>query len=147
MWVRTRVSGVRSEDEDGESSYALEVRYAYSYAGQDYVGDRYNGISSRLGDYETKLQARLSQTREVQVWVNPDEPSESILDRELRWDVIRLNLSIAALFSGLAGAALIRLVLQQFSDADRGAVWRRIARFVLGVAAAFLVAAGLVAAF
>lgn len=72
------------------TTYSVEASYRYQFNGRSYVGTRvgYDIGSDNLDDYHRQVVARLKRARQndqIRVWVNPDDPSESYLVRELRW--------------------------------------------------------------
>ena len=59
-----------------------------------------------LSDYHRSLVRRLEQAQrrgQVQVWVNPEQPSESFLVRELRWPRLGFMLLLGGIFSLVGG--------------------------------------------
>ena len=98
----------------GAPYYAAVVRYRYQSDGKPYAGTRAavddTGDSSRSFHQEIvdRLQSAQRAGATVQVWVNPQKPAESVVDRSLRVAPLAWNLLIAA-FAG--GAGLIVLVM------------------------------------
>lgn len=97
---------LRSHQGDDGTTYSVEADYRYSYGGRDYRGHRvgYDWGSDNITDYHRDLVRRLERARaqgQARVWVNPDNPSESVLVRELRW----AKLGFMTLFGGLFSAA------------------------------------------
>ena len=119
------------EDSDTYEAYAV---YNYDYLGGSYTGDRV-AISKggdNIGDYQTEIGHRLSRARtqgeSITVYVNPEQPSESIIDRELRWGLIGFKSIFLFVFGGV-GLGLLILVFRvpKEKDADspayRDAPW------------------------
>lgn len=83
------------------TTYRVVADYHYEYNGQHYRGDRvsYDQSSDNIGDYHQRthrsLERTLSRGGRVMAWVNPDDPSQSLLRRDLRPKKM--------LFSGLFG--------------------------------------------
>jgi hypothetical protein len=73
---------VENSDSDG-TTYRVDVRYRYDLGGRGYESDRYRFLrfssSGRSGKEETVRS--LNAARRVDCWVNPEDPSESVLDR------------------------------------------------------------------
>lgn len=98
----------------GAPYYAAVVRYRYQSEGTLYIGTRAavddTGDSSRSFHQQIvdRLQSAQRAGAPVQVWVNPQNPAESVVDRSLRGAPLAWNLLIAA-FAG--GAGLIVLVM------------------------------------
>ena len=94
---------------------ALEVRFRYTVAGQEYRGQRAslhigNGNASlyyqQLGE---RLEAAQRTGTPVPVWVNPAQPTESIVDRSLRPGLLALQLGLALAFGAFGGHLLVRM--------------------------------------
>jgi hypothetical protein len=69
----------------GGRTYSIKVSYSYSVDGRQYVGDRYNfstGSSSGREWRDRAVDALTAQTDPV-CYVNPAEPMESVLVREI----------------------------------------------------------------
>jgi hypothetical protein len=89
-WVETPCtilsSRIASHDgTDGGSTYSLEVRYEYVAGGEKRIGDRYDfseGNSSSLG-WREKARAALPKGRKTVCFVDPGDPDEAVLVREL----------------------------------------------------------------
>ncbi|MFN3713972.1 MAG: DUF3592 domain-containing protein [Alcanivoracaceae bacterium] len=94
------------------TTYRVQVRYDYDYRGRRYQGDRasYDTGSDNIGDDQARLAARLEQVHraghEVMVWVNPDNPVESLLVRELRWNKLLFG-SVFGLIFVAAGTVMV----------------------------------------
>jgi len=123
-WVR--VPGVleqvnllsqRSKD---STTHSVHAAYHYDYNGHRHYSSRvgYDWSSDNLSDYQQRLVQRLelAQSRNrLRVWVNPDNPAESFLVRELRWK----KMGFMTLFGGLFTAAgLFLLKLGRSSSAS-----------------------------
>lgn len=69
----------------GGSTYRIEVVYDYEFDGRKFAGDRYNFISGSSSSRQWREDAvqRLKNEPNPICYVNPDEPSESVLSREL----------------------------------------------------------------
>jgi hypothetical protein len=83
----------------------LKVKYHYYVGDQSYDGRRYGlHLSLDDGDAQRYAAARMYRKQEVSVWVNPDNPAESVLDRSLHWGVLMIAIPAAAI-------ALVGLVI------------------------------------
>ncbi|TQN01127.1 uncharacterized protein DUF3592 [Acidovorax temperans] len=91
------------------------MRFRYTVAGQEYRGQRAslhigNGNASlyyqQLGE---RLEAAQRTGTPVPVWVNPAQPTESIVDRSLRPGLLALQLGLALAFGGVGGNLLVRM--------------------------------------
>lgn len=85
---------------------SLKVAYRFERDGISYEGfrtDPHAGMNSWTRGSE--MLGRLKAAPVVSVWVNPADPSESMLDRELRWAV--LMFAIPALGLLLVGGIMV----------------------------------------
>ncbi|PTN38958.1 DUF3592 domain-containing protein [Desulfonatronum sp. SC1] len=103
-------------------TYRTVAEYRYSVDGASHVGDRVgiqpSKYSDSIGDYHQRMYEKLRRAQrsgEVQVWVNPDDPTESVLDREIRWEVVRFLGGFGSAFV-VAGLLFIVVGLRRFSD-------------------------------
>ncbi len=122
----TRSSG------DDSDTYKAEATYRYEYAGRDYQGDRvsFGAGSDNIGDFQQKAHRELSRyaggkptraerdpqrdTRKpFRCYVNPQNPSESVIYRTLRWPMQAFYavfaLSFPAVGAGLVFGGLIAI--------------------------------------
>lgn len=92
------------------TTYHVDARYRYEYAGNTWENDRVaikEGAGS--GMYWPNLAARIreqSASGPLQVYVNPANPQESVLDRELDIGLVA-PIALTALLFGGAGLAMI----------------------------------------
>lgn len=92
---------------EGRGGYRAQVLYRYEVGGTAYQGQRASfhsgpdqGFQKQLGD---RLEGAQRAGTPVQVWVNPAQPAESVVDRSLRPG----SLALDALFGlGFTGAGL-----------------------------------------
>lgn len=101
----------------GSTSYSVSTRYRYRYqvGGVEYTGSRAS-LTTRadnIGSFQEQLGHRLQgaeRTGEpVTVWINPAQPTESIVDRSLRPGLLALQLGLALAFAGFGGNLLVRM--------------------------------------
>lgn len=104
-------------DDNGRSvvTYEAYADYSYKFYGVRYTGNRV-GVASgsdNIGDYQQQLGARLRSAMErdetITVWVDPNDPSQSIIDRHVRLGVIVFLLFGGLLFSGVGLTILVCL--------------------------------------
>ena len=97
---------------DDSTTYRVRAVYEYDYRGNTYTSDRVAGgfgsdnIGSFHQDKYAELSAYLESDRAFRAFVNPDDPSESLLYRELRWGMLAFQ-AIFALVFGLVGYGLM----------------------------------------
>ncbi|KPK37309.1 MAG: hypothetical protein AMJ69_11955 [Gammaproteobacteria bacterium SG8_47] len=98
---------------DGDSTtYRVRARYHYVFRGHRFGGERVgiHGGSDNLGSWHEDTYRRLRSGQAMSVWVNPDEPSEAIYDRSLRWGLIGLYSIFLIVFGGV-GAGIMWLAI------------------------------------
>lgn len=94
------------------TTYQVEAVYRYEYDGRAQLGTRvgYDTSKDNLGKDHQQLASRLrrhQQTgRPVMAWVNPADPTEAYLVRELRWKKLLFMGLFGLLFGGIGGAIL-----------------------------------------
>lgn len=83
-------AGLQEHRGDDSTTYEATGRYRYSYDGRDYESERValSGGADNLGDFQQQLAAQLQQAQAsgetVVAWVNPEQPQEAVISRELR---------------------------------------------------------------
>lgn len=102
----------RNSDSDGGSTYRVEATYAYEVAGRRYTGNRvslHTG-SDNIGSFHQRTYAALdacrSRNEPARCWVNPADPSESVLNRKPRPELILFMQVFTFVFGG-AGLAVV----------------------------------------
>ncbi|BES72274.1 hypothetical protein RE428_32920 [Marinobacter nanhaiticus D15-8W] len=103
---------LRTHYGDDSTTWSVETRYRYRFNGRDYMGDRagYDTGSDNIGDYHSNLVYRMKRAGQqgpVNIWVNPNDPAQSLLVRELRCD----KLFFTVLFGGLFVAVGVGIML------------------------------------
>ncbi len=87
--------------------------YTYAYRGKTYTSDRLGsnwlGGTSDVDDWDERMGAKLAAAQEskqpVMAYVNPEKPSEAMLDHQIRWKLLLFFAPFALGFGG-AGAFL-----------------------------------------
>jgi len=86
------------------SENQTETHYRYRRNGVTYEGDRVHvaSFSDNIGSYHPDLLARLkSQQRAdepVDIWVNPIDPQQAVIDRDMRWGLFALMTGFCSIF-------------------------------------------------
>lgn len=125
-WVETPATIVEVDLVEGRytsgrggasSSYSqCQARYSYSFAGQTYIGTQvslYNKPNFETSSFHQRICRDLLEYQEsersFQIYVNPDDPFEAILYRDVFWgkEISPLTLVVAMFFGG-SGLVLIR---------------------------------------
>ncbi|THB71991.1 MAG: DUF3592 domain-containing protein [Desulfobulbaceae bacterium] len=80
---------------DGDANQT-RAAYNYLFEGRPYEGDRVSlaTFNDNIGSYHQDMQAELKRAlhsnKPITIWVNPDDPHESVIDREMRWGLFSL---------------------------------------------------------
>lgn len=91
---------------DGDTYRAI-ARYGYRYQMLDYTSERVAimGGSDNIGDFQQDLARQLELAHRmgqpVPAWVNPDDPGDAVLNRDLRWNLLGFKLIFALVFGGV----------------------------------------------
>ena len=116
-------AGYETHVGDDSSTYEAYAAYSYRYRGQDYLNDRVaiSAGADNIGDYQTdigrELSGALGRGERIIVYVNPDDPQDSIIDREVRWGMIGFKSIFVFTFGGV-GLGLIIMVLRSPKSKD-----------------------------
>ena len=94
-WVavpaKVNAGGVDVDDTGDSESRRAFAEYEYEYEGKTYHGDRVNIYvgSTSVGDYQREMGQRFAQAElegtPIEIFVDPANPEESIVDREMSW--------------------------------------------------------------
>lgn len=86
------------------SENQTQARYRYEVNGISYQGDRVYvaQFNDNIGSYHNNLLNRLRDQRRagqaVPIWVNPFNPSQSVIDRDMRWGLFALMSAFCSFF-------------------------------------------------
>jgi hypothetical protein len=88
--------------------------YHYTVGGRQYANDRRGTVridgTSDVDDFDQRvasiLESGRSEKRPITVWVNPDNPAESMVDRDIRWMLFVFLVPFALAFGGVGVGAL-----------------------------------------
>jgi hypothetical protein len=100
-----------------ESLEGSEVRYRYTFQGREYSGSRLGasplGGSDNVDDWSADLQDRLaaakSESRPITVLVDPEKPSDSMVDATIRWNFLVFLVPFSLGFGAVGMGALYAL--------------------------------------
>ncbi|MBL8848196.1 MAG: DUF3592 domain-containing protein [Planctomycetaceae bacterium] len=84
-------SEVQVHNGDGSDTYSIDIQYDYTFADQTYHGDRYHFMNSGASSGRTGKQAvidRYPPGLETTCWVDPGDPSQSVINRGLTLDML-----------------------------------------------------------
>jgi hypothetical protein len=100
---------VELEEHDGDDSttYEATATYRYTYEGQDYTGTRVaiGSGGDNIGAFQRDLYRQLRTAHErgtpVTAYVDPENPTASVLNRELRYGMLLFKGIFMLLFGGV----------------------------------------------
>lgn len=77
-------SKVRSHSDDDGTTYSVYIAYCYEIHGKKHYGDRYTFMGGSSSGYDSKAEIvrQHPQGSEINVYVNPSDPSESVIRRD-----------------------------------------------------------------
>ncbi len=119
--VQAQLESAGYETHHGEDSttYQAYARYRYSANGQTYRGDRVSLFSGNdnIGSYQQdtgrRLQSMWQSGQTVTVYFDPEQPSNSIVDRDLRWGMIGFRSIFFFVFGGVGFGLLVFAIRAQ----------------------------------
>jgi hypothetical protein len=99
--------------------------YRYTIGGRTIEGTRLGtlriGGTSDVDDFDDRVGSMLAEGREqkkpITVFVNPDDPSEAMVDRAIRWGLLAFLTPFAVAFGGV-GLGALWLVRRLFTDEE-----------------------------
>lgn len=98
---------------DDSTTYKVTAQYSFPYEGKVYHSDRvhfaggYDNIGSFHHDQHRRLERAMRSGETIKAWVNPDNPTESWLTREMRWGLFGFNMIFLVVFGGVGLAIMI----------------------------------------
>lgn len=116
-------AGYETNSGDESDTYRAFAEYGYEYGGRRYINDRVgiSGGSDNIGDYQRDMGRYLSGLRSrgetITVYVNPEDPADSIIDRSVRWGLIGFKAIFFLVFGGV-GLGLIIAVFRAPQEKD-----------------------------
>lgn len=106
-------AGLESHTGDDSTTYSVRARYTYRYEGTSYRSTKVgiHGGSDNIGSYQERL-AELLESHEAsgepyRAFVNPADPSEAILDRNLRVEKLGFFALFMVTFGGVGFGLII----------------------------------------
>ena len=111
--ARLEAAGYETHRGDDSTTYEAFARYTYTHYGQTYRGERVSLFSGgdNIGSYQQDLGQRLRRAYDngepITVWMNPDDPSESVVDRTIRWGMVGFRSIFLFVFGGIGLGLLI----------------------------------------
>ena len=118
--------GTESHSGDDSTTYEAYAEYTYTYNGNSYTNTRVaiDDGADNIGDFQEDLGRKLARAAGrksgIEAYVNPEEPGEAVISRDMRWGLFAFKMLFVILFGG-AGAFLIGAgVLGKLAN-DKGA--------------------------
>jgi hypothetical protein len=122
--ARLITAGYETRSGDESDTYLAYASYTYTFRGGTYTGDRVTIASGadNIGDYQrdmgNALGAALARGETVTVYVDPDTPSESIIDPGIRWGLLGFKSIFVFVFGGV-GLGLLIFTWRSPAEKDR----------------------------
>lgn len=123
-WTATPATLLAVNLERGDDTYRATARYRYQWDGRDFEGDRVSlfGASDNIGDFHEKTYSRLRNkqrsNKPITVYVDPDNPADSMIIRDMRWGLFAFLMIFPLVFGG-AGAGIIAMGIYGKRKEDR----------------------------
>jgi hypothetical protein len=122
--VQAKVDDIKLTVSRGKgASYRADGVYRYTFEGKPYVSTRLgfqvfdSGGTDNIGDWHQQMVAFMEDARAsgktIPVYVNPDNPTQAVVDRTVRWAMVAFMMVFAVMFGGVGLGALIAI----------GAIW------------------------
>ncbi len=111
--ARVLESEVRTHRGSDSTTYSIQISYTYEWGGQTFQSDRYDFWSGSSSGYQSKARVVRQYPRghEFMAFVNPSNPSESVINREFRW-AYAIIAGFSSLFV-LVGGGVLALGLRE----------------------------------
>jgi len=116
-WVPVKATltrgGYETHSGDDSNTYEAFADYVYDFQGRSYSGSRVSLSSGadNIGDYQTDIGRNLQRTsasgERMLIYVDPDNPAESIIDRGIRWGLMGFKSIFLFVFGGVGLGLLI----------------------------------------
>jgi hypothetical protein len=98
-------SQVGSQTDEDSTTYSVEIHYTYTFAGREYESNRYQFLGGSSGGYEAKerIVRRLPPLTRTTCYINPQHPSEAVLNRDFSGEYAFVLLPLVFAAVGLGG--------------------------------------------
>ena len=111
--AQLEAAGYETHHGDDSTTYKAYAQYRYTANGQTWRGDRVSLFSGNdnIGSYQQdtgrRLELLLQSDQPVTVYYDPEQPSNSIVDRDLRWAMVGFRGIFFLVFGGVGFGLLI----------------------------------------
>ena len=116
--------GYETSSGDDSDTYEAYAEYRYEFQGRRFTADRV-GISSggdNIGDYQQEIGNNLrsahARGESILVFVNPENPSQAVIDRGVRWGLLGFKSIFVIVFGGV-GFGLLYGIWRTPAEKDR----------------------------
>ncbi len=94
---------------DDSTTYKVVANYRYNYNGIEFTGHRVGLVrgSDNIGSWHQDTYHRLRANNITPVWINPDHPDQSIIDREMRWGHFLFSAFFLLVFGGVGTGVMV----------------------------------------
>lgn len=116
-WLSTQATltagDLKSNYSDNTRTYQAVGKYNYSVNGQVYYNDRislsdgYDNVGKFQQRLGTELIRHYKSNRPITIWYNPKNPSDSIVNRDIRWALVGFKFIFVLIFGGVGLAILV----------------------------------------
>jgi hypothetical protein len=121
MPVEARLLSADLERHTGDDSttFKATASYHYRWHGQSYEGSQVSihGGSDNVGSYQEdmarRLELALARGESITVWIDLNDPSRSVIDREIRWEMLAFQLLFFLLFGGVGLCGILYLLFSR----------------------------------
>lgn len=98
-------SRVRSHRDSDGTTYSVDILYRYTFDGREYKSNRYDFIGGSSGGSSGKheIVSQYPEGRTATCYINPDDPSEAVLNRGLSWMFLLGLIPLVFLAVGVGG--------------------------------------------
>ncbi|NVJ67477.1 MAG: DUF3592 domain-containing protein [Gammaproteobacteria bacterium] len=106
------VEQTESRSDDGGTTYGVRGSFRYSFKQTDYQSSQLNFHtgSDNIGDYQKDFYRRLNyakrNNRFITAYVNPNDPNQAVIDREIRWGMLGFGSIFLLVFGGVGGGII-----------------------------------------
>ena len=109
--------GYETHHGDDSDTYEAYATYRSRFQGKEYTGNRVSVTTGadNIGDYQQELgrdlQFAYHNNNPLSIYVDPDSPSQAIVDRRVRWGLVGFKSIFVIVFGG-AGFGLLYVTLR-----------------------------------
>ena len=96
--VQAQLISIKGYDNDTKAEYRYQVGNRSFQNDRVYLASFKDNIGSYHADLQDELKARKKHGDSITVWFNPYRPSESVIDRDIRWGMMTLVVVFCAVF-------------------------------------------------